>query len=300
MLQFFEDITATRPRIEEAIRKFGYAPEHNFDWYRFSADPKEKNIFVSSDQGGGLMTMLGKTNATVFSSPIAPPERRAKILIEYLEEMFCNPEIKKVEFELETPLRREFLKILPVAFMARSINFTLTWPIMNMKTFDPALPGGHYKYLRKEKNGFYREHAVTVEDAKTFEDKAGLRRIVDDWRKKRTALDRAWYDEYYNIIDGNFAGTDTARVFLVDGKPTGINAGWMIPNSERFYGAIGLHDYSWPELGDMLYLEDLKYLKSHGYGEVDMAGSWHGLLDFKKKFLPESYYKTHVFSVVRK
>lgn len=124
--------------------------------------------------------------------------------------------------------------------------------------------------------------------------------MVFDWKKARTAGDKAYYEEYINIIDGNFKGTDTARIFVVDGKPAGMNAGWMIPNSERFYGAIGLHDYSWPELGDMLYLEDLEYLKSHGYGEVDMAGSWHGLLDFKKKFLPESYYKTHVFCVAKK
>jgi hypothetical protein len=221
-------------------------------------------------------------------------------LVEYLEEMFKSPEIQKVEFELETPLRREFLKILPAAFRARSINFTLTWPIMNMKTFDLALPGGHYKYLRKEKNRFYREHIVTVRDAKTIEDKVILRRIIDEWRKKRTAPDRAWYGEYYNIIEGNFAGTATARVFFVDDKAVGINAGWMIPNSDRFYGAIGLHNYSVPNLGSMLYLEDLEYLKTHGYGEVDMGGSWHGLLEFKKEFLPESYYKTHVFSVVRK
>lgn len=300
MMQFFEDTVAARPLIEETIRRFGYAPEHHFDWYQFSAEKTDKNIFVADDCGGGLLTMVGKKLALVFSSPIAPPDRRAKILLEYLETIFETPSIEKVELELETPLRKEFLKILPERFVPRKIHYSLTWPIMNLKTFDPILPGGHYKSLRKERNRFYREHVVAVEDAKKFQDKDVLREMIMIWKQRRTAGDRAYYEEYLNIIDGNFAGTDAARVFVVDGKPVGMNAGWMIPNSDRFYGAIGLHDYSWPELGDMLYLEDLEYLKSHGYGEADMAGSWHGLLDFKKKFLPESYYKTHVFCVAKK
>src|SRR3984957_20210889 len=201
MMQFFEDIPARRALIEETIEKFGYAPEHHFDWYQCSADPNEKNIFALSYHGDASMTRVEKNSATVFSSPIAPPERRGALLVEYLEEMFQLSDINKIEGELETPLRREFLKILPARFKARAINFTLTWPIMNMKTFDPTLPGGHYKYLRKEKNRFYREHIVTVQEAKTFEDKGNLRQIVDNWRKKRTAPDRAWYDEYYNIIE---------------------------------------------------------------------------------------------------
>lgn len=300
MMRFFEDTIAERSLIEETIEQFGYAPEHNFDWYQFSKIDTEKNIFATDEYGGGLFTMLGKKDATVFSSPIAPLERRAPILVEYLENIFQLPNIKKVELELETPLRKEFLKMLPTYCEAKQIQYTLTWPIMNMKTFDSTLPGGHYKSLRKERNGFYREHVVTVEDAKTFQDKNALRQMVETWKEKRTAGDKAWCEEYFNIIEGKFEGTETARIFVVDGKPVGMNAGWMIPNSQRFYGAIGLHDYSWPELGDMLYLEDLEYLKSHGYGEVDMAGSWHGLLDFKKKFLPESYYKTHVFCVAKK
>ena len=217
-----------------------------------------------------------------------------------MENIFQDPKIKKVELELETPLRKEFLKILPEHFAPRKIQYSLTWPIMNMKTFDPTLPGGHYKSLRKEKHKFYREHEVMVADAKTFEDKEALLGIIKNWKKNRPVHDKAYCEEYLNIIEGNFAGTDTARVFIVDGKPVGINAGWMIPNTRRFYGAIGMHDYSAPNLGKMLYLEDLEYLKQNGYDEVDMGGSWQGGLEFKKEFLPESYYKTHVFCVAKK
>lgn len=299
-LKFYDDVIVARPLIEEAIRKFGYAPEHNFDWYRFYTDDDEKDIFAASEYGDGLLTMLGDNESRVFSSPVAPPARRASILIEYLEQIFQSPNVKKVWLELETPLRKEFLLALPEYFKPNPINYTLTWPIMDMKTFDPILPSGHYKFLRKEKHRFYRNHAVTVADAKKFENKESLHAIIDVWKRKRKVHDRAYCMEYHHVVDGNFKGMTTARVFIVDGKAVGMNAGWMIPNSDRFYGAIGLHDYSVQNLGTMLYLEDLEWLKNHGYGEVDMGGSEKGGLEFKKEFLPKSFYKTHIFSVVRR
>ncbi len=299
---FFDDVIAERPRIEEAIRKFGYAPEHNFDWYRFYTDDGERDVFAAGDHGEGLLTMTSDGEARVFSGPVASPGRRVFLLAEYIGQIFREmPDIKKVWLELETSLRKELLRALPERAHANPINYTLVWPVMNMKTFDITLPGKHYKFLRKERNGFYRDHTVTVADAKKFEDKKSLRAIIDVWKKKRKVHDRAYCAEYYHVIDGNFEGTSTARVFIVDGKAVGINAGWMIPNSDRFYGAIGIHDYSMPNLGAMLYLEDLAWLKSHGYGEVDMGGVEEGGgLEFKKEFMPESFYKTHVFSVVRR
>lgn len=300
-LKFYDDVIVARPLIEKAIQEFGYAPEHNYDWYRFCTEDDEKNILVMDDYGNGLFTMVDKHGEfRVFSSPIAAPARRTPILIEYLEQIFQTLDVKKVWLELETPLRKEFLTALPSHFKSNVINYTLTWPIMDMKIFDPALPGGHYKSLRKEKHKFYRNHIVTVVDAKKFEDKNSLYEIIDVWKKKRKHHDRAWCTEYNNMIKGNFEGMATARVFIVDGEAVGINAGWMIPNSSRFYGAIGLHNYSAPDLGAMLYLEDLEWLKSHGYGEVDMGGGEKALTAFKNFFLPTSFYKTNVFSVVKK
>jgi hypothetical protein len=300
MIRFFNDTIAERPLIEETIRRFGYAPEHNYWWYQFSAEPTDKNVFATDEFGSGLMTMVGKRMATVFSSPIAPPARRADILIEYLDVVFQMSDIEKVEFELETPLRRQFLGLLPEKYHPRKIQYSLTWPIMNMKKFDVELPGGHYKSLRKEKHKFYRDHTVEVLNAKQFSSRGALCTIIEEWKKNRPVHDQAYCEEYLNIIKGGFEGTATARVFMVDGKPAGINSGWPIPNTQRFYGAIGMHNYMVPSLGKMLYLEDLEYLKNAGYGEVDMGGSWQGGLEFKKEFLPESYYKTHVFCVAKK
>ena len=92
---------------------------------------------------------------------------------------------------------------------------------------------------------------------------------------------------------------DEARIFIVDGTPRGINAGWMIPNTDRFYGAVGIHDFSLDSLGAMLYLEDMIFLKGRGYSEADMGGSEKSLLAFKNKFCPQSFYKTAIFSVVK-
>ena len=304
-MEFFENITAEQPRIEKAIKKYGYAPEHNFYWYQFQAEEGSKNVFVDSGGNTGLLTIeeSEKKRVFVFSSPIAPPLQRVSILIKYLEQIFRSSKtekviIEKVIFELETSLRREFLKALPDKVKALAINYTLTWPIYDLKMFDPVLPGKHWKTLRKAKNKFYQKHKVDVVDAKAYNNKEALHSIIDGWRKKRGGRDRAHFSPFHNLIDGNFLGATEARVFIVDGKAVGINAGWLIPNSKRYYGALGIHDYSSPDLGDMLYLEDLIWLKAHGYREADMGGGEGALADFKKKFQPISFYKTHIFSVV--
>lgn len=183
-MKFYNDMAAARPLIEETIKKFGYAPEHNFNWYRFYTDDDENDVFVASEHGDGLLTMLGEDDSRVFSSPLASPNRRAPIIMEYLEQIFQSPNVKKVWLELETPLRKEFLRKLPGHFRSNPINYTLSWPIMNMKTFDLSLPGKHYKFLRKERNKFYRDHSVSVVDAKEFVDKKALHDIIDAWKKK--------------------------------------------------------------------------------------------------------------------
>lgn len=307
-MEFFEDTTAEQPRIEETIKKYGYAPEHNFYWYQFQAEEGSlpagrhgRNVFVTGDDGAGLLTIeeREKKRVFIFSSPIAPPARRAPILIEYLKQIFQSSDIEKAVFELETPLRKEFLKVLPAKVKALAINYTLTWPVYDLKMFDPALPGKHWKALRKAKNKFYQKHKVDVVDAKAYNDKKALHSIIDGWRKKRGGRDRAHFSPFHNLIDKDFKGATEARVFIVDGKAVGINAGWLIPNSRRYYGALGIHNYSLPDLGDILYLEDLIWLKAHGYTEADMGGGEGALTDFKKKFQPQSFYKTHIFSVVK-
>jgi hypothetical protein len=299
---FFENTLAEQRQIEETIKKYGYAPEHNFWWYQFQAEKNSKNVFAAFPDNTGLLTIeeRDKKRSYVFSGPIAPPLRRVPILLEYLENIFQSPEIQKVTLELETALYKEFLDKLPSSLKARAINYALTWPIYDLKMFNPQLPGGRWKTLRKANNKFYQNHVVDVADAKTYNDKEVLHLIVNEWRKKRGGRDRSHFFPYNNLIDGNFMGAAEARVFIADGKAVGINAGWLVPNSSRFYGALGIHNYSLSDLGDVLYLEDLAWLKARGYLEADMGGGEDALTDFKNKFQPKSFYKTHIFSVVKR
>jgi hypothetical protein len=117
----------------------------------------------------------------------------------------------------------------------------------------------------------------------------------------RNAGDRAYPHAYHAIIDGKFAGTRSARAFVVDGQIAGLNAGWDMPGKPGYYyGAIGLHDYSFKDLGQVLFLEDVLWIKDARYTYVDMAGGEKALTGFKNQFLPEFSYKTFVFSIVKK
>ena len=296
---FFEDTLSERQRIEEAIKKYGYASEHNFWWYQCQANKESKNIFAEYEDGTGLLTIKKKDKYIIFSSPLAPESRRVPVIIEYLNCVFQSQKIKKVTFEIENELYKKLIKALPATLKARKINYSLTCPVYNLENFEPDLPGNRWKTLRKEKNKFYRNHSVLISDAKTYKDKGALHYIINEWRKKRSGHDRTHLSPYHNFINENFKGSTEARILIVDEKTCGINAGWMIPNSNRFYGSLGIHDYSISGLGDILYLEDLTWLKTKGYKEADMGGGETALTNFKNKFRPESFYRTYIFSVVK-
>jgi len=302
-LRFFEDTVASKSSIEAAIKKYGWTAEHNYHWYQYYRryyDPPNVNVFVEGDHGA-LFTAYDPDERVYFVvfDPMASVEYQAALLAEYIDWVFSYTDGVKVCLQLELPMRKQLIHTLPSKYRCCRIYYTLIWPVYNLDTFDPALPGGNFKTLRKEMHKFYREHQVEIKDAKTFDDKESLHGIVEDWGRKRDPHDHAMMGVYQEMIKGNFAGTDEARVFIVDGKAVGFNAGWMIPNRNRFYGSVGIHNYSLDDLGTMLYLEDMIWLKNHGYHEVDMGGTEKASLPFKKKFGPTSFYKSAIFSVVK-
>ena len=303
-MKFYEDTVAERSRIEAAIKRWGYAAEHNYSWYQYYQhyyQPPQRNIFVETDLGALFVAYNEKDQEYfVVFDPLAAPEHRVPLLAKYIDWVFRETPAKKIWFQLDRARRREFLRALPETARSRRIYYSLLWPIYDLDQFDPQLPGGHYKTLRKELHRFYREHQVSVADAKTYADRQALHAVIDNWKQRRPNSERGMTGVYHQAIDANFAGTDEARVFVVDGKAVGINAGWMVPNTSRFYGAIGIHDYSMPDLGAMLYLEDLVWLKEHGYREADMGGSEKSLAAFKNKFCPQRFYETAIFSISKK
>ena len=67
-------------------------------------------------------------------------------------------------------------------------------------------------------------------------------------------------DYYLNLINNDFKGIDIAKTLYVDGRPSTITAGWRIPNSNNYYSAIGIVDYSYPGLGEVVNIDDLNRL----------------------------------------
>src|SRR5579864_3055575 len=109
-MKFYNEVAAERPRIERAIRDWGYAAEHHFPWYEGCLDPGERNVFVESENGALLTVEDKASECTIFSSPLAPAARRGLLIVEYLELVFSSTNTKKVWLELEAPLRREVLR----------------------------------------------------------------------------------------------------------------------------------------------------------------------------------------------
>lgn len=300
-MKIIEDPQEYTPLAKEVIKKFGYAPEHNLEWFFCATEPYQQPIFVSWPDSSGLLTQKEKGAWYVFVGPIVPKDKISERLIEFCNYALAQPDIKKISLELRTDERKVFLRALrKTDLKSLAINYTLTWPVMNMEKFDPNLPGKYFKEIRNARNKFYREHKVEIKKASECS-RNELINLIDSWRKVRKAHDRAYYHRYYFLAESGFKCCKTARAMLVDGKLAGLNGGWDVPNADQsFYAAIGLHDYSVKDLGLMLYLEDLSWIKTAGYKTADMGGGEKDLTKFKNQFLPESWYKTCLFSVMKK
>ena len=181
------------------------------------------------------------------------------------------------------------------------IDYSLDWPVLNMELFDLALPGGRFKDIRNARSKFNREHKIEVVD---FEKKhsESLHEVVNKWKEALKEEEKYVFDFWYhNAIDNCFRGFKTARILIVDGKPVGFNAGYEVVNNlQRFAGIIGIHDYSLTDLGLMLWLEDLEWIKNAGYKELDMQGSEGGGLKFKMQFRPVIERRTDTFLIQKK
>jgi hypothetical protein len=294
-MEFIEDVRNYKPA-RDIISKYGFAAEHNLDWYLYEESPKKKAILATWGDERALLAYREEKYWTILGEPIAPQEMRADMIIEFAKAVL-NENQPTIDIELISTTREDLLTKLPENIKARKVNYVLTWPVMNMEKYDPLLPGGHFKSIRNAKNKFLKEHSFEVVSADTVE-KEILHNLIKVWIKDRVANDRVYPNCYHNCIDGGFEGLSTARALIVDGKPCGLNAGFEIPNSDKgYYGCIGIHDYSFRDLGLMLYIEDLEWLKKAGYKKADMGGGEENLTKFKNQFLPESWYETFVFSI---
>jgi len=171
--------------------------------------------------------------------------------------------------------------------------------VVDMISWNPDLPGRHFKELRNALSKFNREHQVKVIPTSEL-DKKDLHDVVDRWFVSRDKDGIVVLPgRYHNMINNNFGGTESSRVMLVDDKSVGFNAGWETPNnSSEWSASIGIHDYSVHDLGVALMYEDLVWIKNAGYKTCDLEGSDPQALRFKTQFFNEfKTYKTYTFYV---
>jgi len=90
------------------------------------------------------------------------------------------------------------------------------------------------------------------------------------------------------------------RILVIDDEPCTVTAGWKIPNTKNYYSAIGLYNYKYDGLGELANIDDLNQIKNENYKYADFGDSDASLLQFKKKFGPESFYRTYWFHIARR
>ncbi len=298
-MEFYENVEAERERIQKCISRFGWTSDHNLDWWTCGIITSDGvPVFVEFDDGTGLLVHKYSDKWRVWSDPLCDKNIAVDKIREFSEfilggnirEVWCDDVSDKIYLDLKKA----------VGFKLSEICYSLLWPIMDIASYDLTLPGGHFKGMRNAKNKFYREHKVDVVEANQV-NKKELNRIVDDWKKLCSESEKGdVYDLRYRfIIDKGFRGFNTARVIFVDGKSIGFNAGYEVPNKPgQFAGVIGIHDYSVKEVGLIMYLEDIEWMKNAGYKFYDMQGSGDdGGLKFKMQFNPVVERKTDTFSI---
>ena len=269
-------------------------------------------VFVEWPDGSGLLTHRYPDKWRIWSDPLSAETDYSSRIGEFALEIFSarggfalggkDNNIKEIwcddlSDKIYPELKKNSSLQLNVPY------YHLYWPVLDMAIYNPSLPGSHFKEIRNARSKFYREHRVIIQKASDFT-QAQLLKIVDDWtvevnKKQKEDV----YDLRYRLlIKNNFRGFTTARVMVVDERPVGFNAGYDVPNYPgRFAGAIGIHDYSVKDLGTVLYLEDLDWIKSAGYKELDMEGSeYEWELKVKTQYGAVIERKTDTFSIQRK
>lgn len=299
---FYENIESERDKIESCIKKFGHTSDHNLDWWTCAlVTPDAVPVFVQWPDESGLLTHRCANEWHIWSDPLSLESEMASRIEEFCSHALEDKNIKEVWCDDVADFIYPALKNTR-SLKLNDIYFSLQWPVLNMLKYDPSLPGGHFKDIRNAKNKFYREHQVKILNAGDVS-KEELCRIVDDWYKrviKKQNKEDIFDLKYRMAIKNNFRGFVASRVMIVDGRPVGFNAGYEAPNCPgRFAGIIGLHDYSIKDLGVILWLEDLDWIKNAGYKELDMQGSEPEDLKTKTQFGAVVERKTDTFSIQR-
>ncbi len=301
-MEVIDDIYSSRKEITGCISKHGSVREHNFWFFYNQQSSYAKAHFFKFNDKGAIAIRYKSGIWEIIGELLAPKSSRMEMFQSLLDYTLLEKKDKKmfafvpenfwddVNNTLQNSQKYKITK-KPIVYYS---------PIFNLKKWDDNLAGKEWKKLRNIKNSFFRHHKAEFVPSKEIE-KNKLMEVVHRWRKSRTKAEKTYYTQMHlNFIKNDFEGTDIARSIVVDNEPWSITAGWKIPNSSNYYSAIGLYGYAHEGLGEVANVDDLAQIKSRGYEYADFGDSTESLLQFKKKFGPESFYKTHWFHIVRK
>jgi len=286
-------------KAKKIVRKYGFGPEHNFDYISWNNDENHKACCAVSGKNAILAVENLKSNYwEIENGIIAHETEQVDVLKEFLDSVFKKRKTKKVFVETSPELRARLLKEIKKYKVGR-VNFDLIWPVYYLPKWDHRLKGKDWKKVRNLINRLKSQHRVRVVDSREV-DNDELKLLIKKWMKKRLADDHVNKSFYSNLVDTNFKGTKFCRSVIVDGEPCTITAGWKIPNSKDYYSAIGISNFKYEGLGEFANIDDLRNIKRNKFEYADFGGSDEDLLKFKKKFKPFKTYSTLCYSIMRK
>ncbi|GIU69963.1 MAG: hypothetical protein KatS3mg002_1199 [Candidatus Woesearchaeota archaeon] len=300
ILAGIKDIERNKELIENILENQGSYSEHYYYCYLYNIEKNEiPHVFVWGEDKAILSTLDNRCNEWIIFSGILSHEKEyISLLRQFLDYVFSKG-AKKVWCEFKTDLRKKVLKSFKDSdYKINKIKYTLTWPVFDMRIWNgDKMEGKKWKNTRYYWNKFFKEHKVEFREYHP-EDKNILIELVKKWKKERNRKDKTYVDYYFNIINNDFHGYNT-RIMIVDDKICGITAGYPLKNN-TYYSSIGIVSKEFDRAGDIANMDDLITLKKKGYELIDFGGGEKNLIEFKSKFKPTSYYKTHLFSIIKK
>jgi len=299
-MDIITDINDSKKEINSCIKKNGFASEHNFGYFCNQQTTYIKPYFFKFDNSCGIMAIKYKSGIwEMIGEVLAPQEKRLELFKSFLDYILMSKKDKKVFTSVPESGMYSVCNMLKQSTKYRFTKPPIVYyvPIFNLKKWDESLKGKKWKKLRNIRNKLLRSYNVEILPSKEI-DKKKLIDIVLKWKKYRNKVNKNENPQMYiNFIKNDFEETDIARSIIINSEPCSITAGWSIPNSNNYYSAIGLHNYKYGGLGEFSNLDDLEQLKKKKYEYADFGQSTKSLLQFKKKFGPDSIYTSYGFYI---
>ena len=296
------DINESKKEIIGCIKKNGFASEHNFGYFCNQQTAYIKPYFFKFDNSCGIMAIKYKSGIwETIGEVLAPQEKRLELFKSFLDYILMSKKDKKVFTSVPESRMYGIYNMLKQSTKYKFTKPPIVYyvPMFNLKKWDESLKGKRWKKLRNIRNKLLRYYNVEILPSKEI-DKKKLIDVVLKWKKYRNKVNKNENPQMYiNFIKNGFEETDIARSIIINGEPCSITAGWPIPNSNNYYSAIGLHNYKYGGLGEFSNLDDLEQLKKKKYEYADFGQSTKSLLQFKKKFGPDSIYTSYGFYILR-